>query len=549
VTDKDETDALVGRRWDYVIIGTGIGGSTIGHALAKAGFAVLFCERGLSHLDAPDSHKGDWLEALPAMAATGATKDDKARAGRFTEHVTDITRRRHRTESPYIGIGTGGSSALYGMVMERFFESDFSPRSTYPQASDANLPEAWPFSYQEILPYYEKAETLYGVRATADPLRPTGEASGARAAPPFSEASACLVEGMRAEGLHPYHVPLTCESVPGCLECVGFLCPKNCKRDAATVCLSPAVRDHGAGLLTECEVDRIVERDGRATGVEARLKGRPVFIEGRTIILAAGAVHTPAILLRSGGANGLANGSDQVGRNLMRHFIDYYLLYPSSSPKGGLVKQIALNDFYQVGDQKLGTVQSNGHLPPVPMLVAGLRETLGRIWAPLKHLYPLVRPFAIARATSLSTGAYPMVSFCEDLPYRDNCIALAADRKTITMRYRISDHDRDRLAQFRRLIARRFRAFRPHPIHQAHLNNLLGHVCGTCRSGDDPATCVLDRNNRAHEVENLYVVDSSFFPTSAGTNPSLTIAANALRVADVLIADAHKQKEHAGAQD
>jgi choline dehydrogenase-like flavoprotein len=529
----DDQDIL-DRVWDFVVVGTGIGGGTLGYALARAGKSVLFCERGRSHLDGQTVLAGEWLEAM-AETAGHPTAEQKAQAGRFSGLMYDVSHGSGEAFQPYIGIGAGGSSAIYGMVMERFFPADFAPAAAHPQARGANLPEAWPVAYADMLPHYAAAEQLYGVRATPDPLRSSDEPRGVSAPPPFSKASADLIEGMRAKKLHPYHVPIACESVPNCRECVGFLCPNPCKRDSANTCVAPAVRNHGAHMLTECEVDSVRKDGDRVSGVNARLRGQPVQIRAKTVVLAAGALHTPVILLRSGGPDGLANGSGQVGRNLMRHFIDYYLLYPGAKPNGGLVKQLALNDFYEVDGRKYGTVQSNGYLPPAKLLAAGVKEKLRKAWAPLEGLFPLVRPIAEWRAAQLCDGAYPMVAFCEDLPYEANRITVSPDRSRIELSYHISAYDQGRLDAFRRRVAEAFQPFKAHPIHQAHINSVLGHVCGTCRFGDDPRTSVLDRNNRAHELENLYVVDASFFPTSAGTNPSLTIAANALRVAAHLL--------------
>jgi choline dehydrogenase-like flavoprotein len=523
---------LVSREWDYIVVGTGIGGGTLGHALAKAGFSVLFCEKGRSYQDAPDALTGDWLEALTKDVPGGADARHKQRAGRFSEYMVDISERKPRRIQPMIGIGTGGSSALYGMVMERFFPADFTPARYFPDASDANLPSQWPVSFDEMTPFYEAAERLYGVKATADPLRPPHEARGVSAAPPFSAAAQELADGFQAKGLHPYHLPVACNLVPGCQECVGYLCPMRCKRDSVTTCLMPALRDHDAGLLTECEVVSLESTNRRVSAVNARIRGQSVQLRAKTVILAAGALHSPAILLRS---DGLANGSDQVGRNLMRHFIDYYILYPKTADQGGLLKQLALNDLYLTDGMKFGTLQSNGSLPSAQSLAAGFRGTLEDIWPPLARLFPLIRPFAEIRAEQIRSHSYSLVAFCEDLPYRTNRITLSADKAHIQLSYHISPHDQLRLKRYRDKIREILAPMSFRTIYRAHQNQVLGHVCGTCRFGDDPATSVLDRNNRAHEVDNLYLVDGSFMPTSSGTNPSLTIAANALRVAAVIL--------------
>ncbi len=533
-----DQNELLTRTWDYIIIGTGIGGATLGYTLAKQNRTVLFLERGKSYLQNPDALTGDWLEAILAGAGTAPTKDQKLRAGRSSDELLDITGAVPRTLRPLLGAGVGGSSAIFGMVMERFFPADFTPGRFHRDSPSANVPETWPISYKELEPYYARAEALYGVRAERDPLRPTTDASGALPPPPLSPATQELSDRLKAKGLHPYHLPIACEFVPGCRECLGYLCAKNCKHDSATTCLEPALRDHGAAMLTECEVETFASDDGRITGVNARWRGEAVCLTGKTVVLAAGAVNSPAILLRSGGPTGLGNGSGQVGRNLMRHFLDYWIVYPKNHPKTGLLKQIAINDFYMVDGMKLGTLQSNGAFGPAKSLAAAYHERLKRRSTLLGLLFKAVFPLAEFRIKLMMAKGYVFMGCVEDRPYSDNRITLAEDRRKITLNYSISPQDRIRLNHFRGKVSD---AMGPHHFKTMQLadeNRMLGHVSGTIRFGDDPETSVLDRNNRSHELANLYVVDASFLPTSAGTNPSLTIAANALRVADILLSAA-----------
>lgn len=521
------------RTWDYIIIGTGIGGATLGYQLSKAGFSVLFCEQGQSYLTAQQVLQGDWLDAI-VKRDSGPTSEEMHRAGRFSAAMADVSSGQPRTLRPLLGTGTGGSSALYGMVMERFFPSDFTPGENFADCSEANLPEKWPISYDDLAPYYSEAERLYGVRASKDPLHPAGEDRGIAEPPPLTRASNELVERFRAKGLHPYRLPMACDYVPGCRECIGYICAKGCKHDSVTSCLEPALRHHGASLLSECEVTSLEAENGRVRFVNALLQGKAMRLTGKTVVLAAGALRTPALLLKSGETSrGLANGSDQVGRNLMRHLLDYYLLYPKASPAEGPLKQIAFNDLYVSGDQKLGTVQSNGRLPPAASIAKYFREDLRSFWPPLAHLFPLIRPAVEFRVRHMLAGAHVMVSFLEDLPFATNRVTLSKNG-SLDLAYQIHRYDQSRLKSFRSKIVDLIHPHPFKPIYRAEHNAALGHVCGTCRFGDDPRTSVLDRFNRTHEIDNLYVVDGSFLPTSSGTNPSLTIAANALRVADHL---------------
>jgi choline dehydrogenase-like flavoprotein len=531
--DASEATGLQARTWDVLVIGTGMGGATLGYAFAKAGKSVLFCEKGRSHLNFSDALTGDWLESLTYGETAGPSAEQWQRAGRYAEKIEDISEGQTRLIQPMLGIGTGGSSALYGMTLERFFPSDFTPRRYFPNAPGANLPEEWPISSEELAPYYTKAEALYRVRGSIDPLRPAGETRAILEPPPLTSASQELFDRFLAWGLHPYRLPMACEYVAGCRECVGYICAKGCKRDSVNVCLEPALREHGAELLSECDIEGLEASNGRVVAVHGRRRGQTLRLKARRVVLAAGAVHTPALLLRSK----LANGSDQVGRNLMRHLADYYLLYPETAPsEEGFLKQIAVNDFYHCDGLKLGTLQSNGRLPPPQVLASVFRERLRSKWAPLERVFPLVRPVVQRQAEKMVSGSHVMVAFLEDLPYATNRIALSPYSGRVTLQYRIAPPDLARLAVFREKIASVLRPHRFRSILRGHENRMLGHVCGTCRFGNDPRTSVLDRNNKAHELENLYVVDGSFLPTSSGMNPSLTIAANALRVAETLAA-------------
>ncbi|TPI57344.1 GMC family oxidoreductase [Mesorhizobium sp. B3-1-3] len=531
---RASVDDPASRIWDFVVVGTGIGGATLGYQLSKAGYSVLFCEQGQSYYTAQDVLQGDWLEAL-VTRDSGPTLEEMFRAGRFSAAMSDVSSGPPRTLRPVLGTGTGGSSALYGMVMERFFPSDFEPAQTFPDCPEANLPEKWPISYEDLAPHYTEAERLYRVHASRDPLHPAGEDRGIVEPPPLTRASQELVERFSVKGLHPYRLPMACDYVPGCRECIGYICDKRCKRDSVTSCLEPALRDHGASLISECEVTSLEVENSRVRFVHAHLQGKPVRLTAKTVVLAAGAFRTPALLLKSGDeGRGLSNGSDQVGRNLMRHLVDYYLLYPKAPPSEGPLKQIAFNDLYVSGGQKLGTVQSNGRLPPVASIAKYFREDMRSFGGPLAHLFPLIRPAVEFRVRRMLAGAHVMVSFLEDLPFATNRVTLSKDRERLDFAYQIHRYDQARLVSFRGKIAD---LMRPHPfkaIYRAERNTTLGHACGTCRFGNDPKTSVLDRFNRTHEIDNLYVVDGSFLPTSSGTNPSLTIAANALRVADHL---------------
>ena len=520
-------------RWDALVVGTGMGGATLGHSLARAGWKVLFCEKGRA--PRADALKGEYAETFfsPPAHPSAAHGDVLRRAGRWTDVVDDISGGRPRRFIPFIGSGTGGSSALYGMAMERFFPVDFTPGRGHPRIDGANAPDDWPVAYEEMAPFYASAERLYGVRGGADPLRP--DAAALRPAPPYTAGGERLARQFEAQGLHPYRLPTACEYVPGCQSCQGYLCPKDCKNDSARACLTPALAEHGAALIDECEVVRLRASRRAVEAVECRHRGVPLALRARFVFLAAGALATPVLLLRSASPEwpgGLANESGLVGRNLMRHLVDLYAV-DVGTPADSRVKELAFNDLYWRDGVKLGTVQSFGRFPPLEVVMQALfndvREGALPWMLPLMRLAgPLMRP----ELTRLIERRVTLATTLEDLPYATNRVAPSAGNAGgIALEYRPGAYELDRTQRFRELMRAALAPLAFRQIPQAQKNERIAHVCGTCRFGEDPHTSVLGPDCRAHGLENLYVVDSSFFPTSGGTNPSLTIAANALRVA------------------
>mgnify|MGYP000969028597 CR=1 FL=1 len=521
------TEEIARRDWDCLVVGTGIGGATLGHALAKAGKSVLFVEKGRAGFREEDTLRDSYPElGFPRVdVATAKNATQLARAGRCYEELRD----RERRFVPLIGCGTGGSSALYGMAMERFLPGDFDPGEGRRASGVASPTPRWPVSYAAMAPYYRRAEALYRVRGGRDPLRPPD--IELPAPPALSPQNAELYAHFAGQGLHPYQLPLACESLPGCECCQGYLCSRACKNDASRICLEPALRDHAANLLDRCEVFRIEASKTRVNSVVCRRQGEALTLRARQIFLAAGALMTPAILLRSTSAawpQGLANSSGLVGRNLMRHFVDLYLVFTRSGGSTPL-KEIGLSDFYQRDDGKFGAIQSFGVLPPGPVLAATLVKDIedGAAWA--APLVKLVSPVLPRLLSGVFRRGILLAAIMEDFPHVPNRVVPGPP---LGIDYRLHAADLARLHGFRQHVRHALKPYRVVDLHQAEKNSMLAHVCGTCRFGDDPATSVLDADNRAHGVENLYVVDSSFFPSSGGTNPALTIAANSLRVAD-----------------
>ncbi len=516
--------------WDVVVIGTGMGGATIGCELARRGRRVLFLEKGMFLQRDEGAVRGD-------LNDQGVQPDERLRRGRWPFPIEGVTTAGDVEFFAPLGCGTGGSTVLYAATLERFFPSDFRPREHFPEAADSTAPEAWPITYEELEPYYARAEELFRVRGTLDPLHPGQEALPEP--PPMSERDRSVEDLFRRQGLHPYRVHVGCRFLDDCDGCGGVRCVRDCKSDSGNVCLLPALDTHGAKLLPECEVTKLQASATSVQQVHCRLGGRDLRIRAKKVILAAGALMTPVLLLNSRNqhwTDGLANRSGLVGRNLMVHSGDMIAVRPDhGGATEGPGKSLSLNDLYFADGRKCGNLQS-----------VGIRVSTGAV---LAHLTGLVdksphwwRKLATRRVLQVGAlvGAFyfrnsvVFGSIVEDLPYYANRV-LPDPRSPNGMRfeYGYPRELAERNEIFRRNLAHRLGRRRVVTLTRGENLN-FGHSCGTCRFGDDPETSVLDRNNRAHGVENLYVVDASFFPSSGGTNPSLTIAANALRVADVV---------------
>ncbi|ORW35557.1 GMC oxidoreductase [Mycobacterium paraense] len=524
--------------WDAIVVGTGMGGGMLGYSLARSGRRVLFVEKGRSTLPGT---AGTIRAAMPELAEPRAYRsaeayfDALARAGRSTDEIEDVTGRSPKRFTPFIGSGTGGSSALYGMVCERFFVEDFTPRKNFRDPGDSTVPDAWPVSYEQMSPWYAEAEKLLGVRGEPDPLRPEAAAVGLPPAPPFSPDNRPLVDHLSGLGLHPYHLPMACDYTEGCATCQAYLCDKSCKNEAGRNGVLRAVTEHGAQLLAECRVLRLEADRTQVRQVIAQHRSGTLTLRAKVVVLAAGALATPVLLLNSRSGDwpaGLANGSDWVGRNLMRHLMDWIEVWPERGCKiTEENKEIGLNDFYFYEGQKFGTLQSASAMAKLASMDM-LTNHPGWQPAMLRLLSPAIRPIY----DRFFSGGLVLVPIMEDLPYLDNRVQPsdrpgADGRQRLRLQYRLHPSEIERRKLFLRQVKGALKPFRTLTLRTGANNSTLGHVCGTCRFGDDPKTSVLDPRNRAHEVDNLYVVDASFFPSSAGLNPSLTVAANALRVA------------------
>ncbi len=481
---------------DVLIIGSGIGGATLAAGLAGSGAQVVMLERG---------------EAIPASAPA---RDARAifQRGHFRPQETwrDGGGRAFSPGTYYV---VGGNSKFYGAVLLRYRREDFEARAH----AEGETP-AWPFPYETLEPWYGQAETLFRVRGCEgeDPTEPGHSTRYPHPPVPDEPAIADVRARLRGVGLSPFSLPLAVDIerwlAGGKTPWDAFPDTRSGKLDAETAPLAQALRDSRFRLVTGARVRRLLAAPNglRATGVEVETSEGLQRISAGTVILAAGAVNSAALLL----AADMANRSDAVGRYFMNHNCSAMLAVDPRRPNPSVYqKTLGINDFYLSdgqGGPPLGNIQLLGKVSG-PILKASLP------WVPERLLGLLARH---------STDWYAM---SEDLPRPDSRVTL--DGGAIRLDWR-----RSNMAAHRGLV----RAFRQrlrdagYPVVLTRLfdQRTPSHQCGTTRMGDDPATSVVDPFCRSHEVSNLFVVDAGFLPTSAAVNPALTIAAQALRVAD-----------------
>ena len=494
---------------DVVIIGSGAGGGTLARALAPTAARILIVERG------------DFIPREPENWDPAAVW--KELRYRTTERWLDGAGRAFR---PYTHYCIGGNTKFWGSVLYRLRKEDFEAT----EHADGVSP-AWPIDYATLAPYYDRAERLYAVHGErgADPTEPP---AGPLPHPPIAHADeiAELVERLREQGLHPSPLPLGLID-PGapdgcilCNTCNSFPCRRHAKSEAETCCIRPLLAQANVTLWTNALARRLLTDPGgrRVAAVEVEHDGELVRARAPVVVAACGAVNSAALLLRSATdrhPGGLANSSGLVGARYMAHLATMMQgFHPLRRNHAVFQKTVAINDFYLRGpdtDYPLGQIQSQGR-------THGVMAQTAAPWIPLWAYNAWV-----ARGVD-------WLAMTEDLPRRENRVTVEPDGR-IRLRYRPNNcaaHDR-LVAEMRRILRRL--GFWKVMIH-SHAEKNTTHQCGTLCFGVDPRESVLDPWCRTHDVENLFVVDASFFPSSAAVNPGLTIAAQALRVADHIIA-------------
>lgn len=513
-------DDLTAKEWDAIVIGTGIGGGTVGRALAEAGLSVLFVEKG------PDLGN----EAELALDSAGDDPQGRLAQGAWPRQLEfELDGKRAETEG-MVGARVGGTSIYYAATLERPERHDFESIGGKPHPTGG-----WPVGHDAFTPWFERAERNFNINGEVDPLAPQdSELIAPIEALPASDAE--LIEDLRRSGMHPYRTHMATRAAGQNPDGT----PKIVKMHGRSAGVEPALQTGRAALIDNCAVQRIETDADRVTGLTCLRGGQTFTLRARRYILSAGGLGSPTLMLRSANEywpQGLGNRHDLAGRHLMFHLSEIIALWTRKARgESGASRSISMRDLYFMQGQRFGTVQSMG-------LTAGYGEILYALHkkfdvSPLRRIRPLRHGLRIPAwiGARVMGNAKLFVGVLEDLPYAHNRVLPdPEDGDRLRFEYRIADELHQRRAEFRKALRA---AFRPHRRMFTGTGPELNyaHPCGTLRFGDDPKSSVLDRDCKVHGLGNLYVVDSSFMPTSNGVNPSLTIAANALRVGNAIAA-------------
>jgi choline dehydrogenase-like flavoprotein len=509
--------------YDVIIIGTGAGGGTLARHLAPSGKKILLLERG------------DWLRREPQNWDTTEVFVDN----RYISPDTWFN--GSGAFHPQVHYFVGGATKLYGAALYRLRKEDFGELRHHDGISPA-----WPISYDDLEPYYALAEQRYEVRGARgeDPTEPPASAPYPFPAVSHEPRIQQLADQLEAAGYHPFHSPcgvrldetnMPYSACVRCSSCDGYPCLVHAKSDAEVLGVRPALEHPNVTLLTNAQVVKL-ETDAAGTTVSAVVverDGASERYEASIVVVSCGAANTAKLLLRSANdkhPNGLANGSDQVGRHYMFHASQAVLALSETENPTVFQKTLGLNDFYFGADDfdfPLGNIQMIGKSQPE--MFRGEKPTETKL----------------ASEWSLEKIARHAIDFwlsTEDLPRAENRVTLDADGNIQLAYTPTNDEPKQRLYAKLKSMLGKLDMNPDHLISRfAYMKNEIpvagcAHQAGTCRFGTDPATSVLDVNCKAHELDNLYVVDTSFFPSIGAVNPALTAMANALRVGDHLLA-------------
>lgn len=512
--------------YDIIIIGTGAGGGTLAYALAPTGKRILLIERG---------------GYVPREKENWSTKAVNQEARYNTKEVWRD--KDGKPLHPHTNYYVGGNTKFYGAALFRLREEDFGEIKHH-----GGISPAWPITYDEMEPYYTMAEYVYEVHGKrgVDPTEPWASAPYPFPAVSHEPRMQQLSDDFARLGLKPFHVPLgvriheqNMRKSPciRCATCDGHPCLINAKSDAQVLCVDPALEYPNVSLLTEAKVTRL-ETDASGRTVRSVLVERGGTMETYSadiVVVSAGAINSAALLLRSANdkhPDGLANGSGVVGRHYMGH-VNSVLMAISKCPNPTVFqKTLAINDFYfgsKEWEFPMGHISFVGKLD-LDTLRAGA---------------PTIAPGFVLETMATHSLDFWLTS--EDLPDPNNRVTLDRDGNIVLSYVPNNEEGHKRLiAKLKDIMKQQTAcAVHGHDCHQGLFARSIfagqriplagvAHQNGTIRFGNDAKTSALDRNCKAWELDNLYVVDASFFPSSGAVNPALTIMANALRVADHL---------------
>jgi choline dehydrogenase-like flavoprotein len=510
--------------YDLIVIGSGPGGAALAQRLAASGKRILMLERG---------------GYLPRETANWSSEEVFVQA-RYQAKETWYDK-TGSTFHPGLHYFVGGNSKVYGAALLRLRERDFTAVTHVDGVSPA-----WPLGYDAFEPYYAQAEQLFHVHGERgeDPTEPPSSGPFPYEAVAHEPRIQALDESLRRQGLRPFHLPLGIlldqkdgqpTRASACIRCDafdGFPCALNAKADAQVMCVDPMLATYPnvtlltGALATKLETD---ESGARVTGVQVTRQGRAERYTADIVVVSCGALSSALLLLRSASPrhpNGLANGSDQVGRNYMRHNQSVLMALSRDPNDTVFQKTLAVSDYYFGADDwafPLGLIQMTAKSHPDQIRAEALPSWLE--WLP-------DMPFEV-----MSRHAMDFWLSSEDLPRAENRIRLGEDGRVVL---ELTENNMEAHVRLRDKLKGLLSEAGAHP-HLLERKLFFGkgidqggtaHQAGTARFGTDPRTSVLDLDCKAHELDNLYVVDASFFPSIGAVNPTLTIIANALRVAD-----------------
>ena len=511
------------KRFDVIIVGSGAGGGTLARQLAPSGKSILILERG------------DWLKReAETWDATAVFVQN-----RYISPETWYDR-DGRPFQPQVHYFVGGATKMFGAALYRLRKEDFGELRHHDGISPA-----WPISYDELEPYYARAERMYHVHGLRgrDPTEPP--ASGPYPCPPVSNEPRIqqLSDNLTAAGYHPFPAPcavmldeqnMAYSTCIRCQTCDGFPCLVHAKSDAETVAVRPALEFPNVTLLRNAKALKLETNAGgtAVTEVVADVVGQREVFRGDIVVVSCGAANSAKLLLMSANdkhPRGLANGSDQVGRNYMFHNSQAVLAVSLEPNPTIFQKTIALNDFYFGMDgfeYPMGNIQMIG-------------KSLGPMYRGEKPIETALLPMGLL--DNLARHAVDFWLTTEDLPDPENRVTVNQDGD-LTLSYTPNKQVArqklyDKLKSMLGQIGMHPHHLIPRDIYMKTEIPLAGcaHQVGTCRFGADPKTSVLDVNCKAHELDNLYVVDTSFFVSIGAVNPSLTAIANSIRVSEHLL--------------